>query len=216
MSTIRNLDYVEEDPSDITLQESKNGNGNGNGARYSKGAGTLQEPMKLLKQTVAIDHDATVNYYVFTLAATLVATVYALTFAVWGDWDTPQPVIAVCLGLAAAFLWVWKGWFGKGVALAAFGCVLYEYAQWFAATSQLKSNTGRGDLPGGGLLGNYLYGASWLDPLALIAVVGLLCLSVCFLKPHIKSLLNANVAKGDSREEDSHGSVTTIQGTSHS
>lgn len=212
MSATQNLDYAEEAPPEFTLQESRNRNGSG--ARPINGAGAKGRPVSL-SQVRAADLTAAVNYYGFTLAATALAAVYAVAVMIWGDWDSPQLTIAVCLGFGAAFLWVWKGWFGGLVAFAAFGYALFEYVQWFVVTNQIKVNTGQEVIPEAGRLGNVLYGALWLDPLVLVAVLALLCLSVYFLKRDIKSVRSGNVPSGEGRTEDSHGSVGAAHRASH-
>ncbi len=137
--------------------------------------------------------------YTFTLAATAFAALYGL-FVLARLWTTSSAsgaevldgtmgvgndtrvIIAVCLAFATAFLWLWRGTTGKVLALLSYGGVHVQFGQWFTATAQVKSNTGREVIPQSGSLGNWLLGAGWFDLFALLAVVALTGYGLHFLR----------------------------------
>jgi hypothetical protein len=186
---MENLEYAEETPAEYFLLE----NGNGMGARAGDDTDFEQD-------AVADDYNkVAVSEHVFMLAATSVAALYAILFfgkLLWGynTWETeilnitwnvrdnPQTSITICLIFAAAFLWLWKGAVGKLLALVTFGYILWQFYQWFDMSRHANPDV----ISQAGWLDGYLLGASWLDPIALLAVAALAIFTLYFLILNIR------------------------------
>jgi hypothetical protein len=163
-----------------------------------------------------------VTDYAFTLAATLVASLYVilifgeLLYYSWkpevisipqSAWDKPQISIAIFLIFAASFLWLWRGLLGKVLAFLSFVYIFWQFFEWFEATKQVRRIAGNA-IRQGGRLDSVFLGASWFDPIALIAVATLLCINLYFLLPKIKRARNTKHAMSTKTEEDNQQAIT--------